>query len=396
MKSKKLMLFLNNGIVSLLLIFFIHIYNFSFAQGGAAVNNSGASADPSAIFDVSSNMQGILIPRMTTLERDAIVNPAEGLQIINITTKCVEIYFTPLWQSMFCACSSPVSPAAGVHIPSADEIIWNWVSVNGATGYKVNTINDYSGAMDVGNQLSYTQIGLSCNTAYDLYVWAYSACGSSPEILLSATTTACGFVCGTTLTVSHVAGAVAPVNKTVNYGTVSTSLGGTGTKCWITQNLGADQQAASASDAAEASAGWYWQFNRKQGYKHDGTTLTPSPLAAYNPDTYHWQPENDPCTIELGPLWRVPTYNEWAAADGSWTNYNQTYSSVLKLHAAGYLQSGTGVLTSRGGDGFYWSSIRVNDGNINSNMWNLNLNSSSSYMNQSPYVYGFSVRCIMD
>src|ERR1035437_3213627 len=43
------------------------------------------------------------------------------------------------------------------------------------------------------------------------------------------------FPCGSTLTINHVSGAVAPETKTVSYGTVATSLSGAG-KCWITQN----------------------------------------------------------------------------------------------------------------------------------------------------------------
>ena len=82
--------------------------------------------------------------------------------------------------------------------------------------------------------------------------------------------------CGSSLIINHIAlGGVAPVNKTVTYGT-TTNIPGEPTKCWITSNLGADHQAASVDDATEASAGWYWQFNREQGYKHVGSTLTPA------------------------------------------------------------------------------------------------------------------------
>ena len=82
--------------------------------------------------------------------------------------------------------------------------------------------------------------------------------------------------CGDPLTINHlVSGGVAPVDKTVTYGTV-TNIPGETSKCWITSNLGADHQATAVNDATEASAGWYWQFNRKQGYKHDGTTRTPN------------------------------------------------------------------------------------------------------------------------
>ncbi|MDD5150997.1 MAG: DUF1566 domain-containing protein [Flavobacterium sp.] len=57
--------------------------------------------DDSAILDVSSSTKGFLFPRMTTLERDAIVNPATGLTIFNLTSNALEINkgttITPLW-----------------------------------------------------------------------------------------------------------------------------------------------------------------------------------------------------------------------------------------------------------------------------------------------------------
>jgi hypothetical protein len=52
------------------------------------------------------------------------------------------------------------------------------------------------------------------------------------------------FICGSSITINHVAGDVAPVHKTVTYGTV-TNIPGEPSKCWITSNLGADHQANS-------------------------------------------------------------------------------------------------------------------------------------------------------
>jgi len=46
--------------------------------------------DPSAKLDVSSTTKGFLLPRMTTSQRNAISNPAEGLLIYNITTHKLE------------------------------------------------------------------------------------------------------------------------------------------------------------------------------------------------------------------------------------------------------------------------------------------------------------------
>ncbi len=64
-----------------------------------AVNNSGASANPTAILDVSSTTKGFLPPRMNTAQRDAIVAPVVGLSIYNNTIKAYEIYNGTDWYS---------------------------------------------------------------------------------------------------------------------------------------------------------------------------------------------------------------------------------------------------------------------------------------------------------
>ena len=200
--------------------------------------------------------------------------------------------------------------------------------------------------------------------------------------------------CGSGLAVTHTAGTVAPVTKSVTYGTVTSSLSGA-SKCWITQNLGADQQAGSATDSTEPSAGWYWQFNRMQGYKHDGTTRTPSTawIISIN-ESSDWTSANDPCTIELGAGWRLPTSTEWTNADanGAWNNYTGTYNSVLKLHAAGDLDANSGALFNIGTVGVLWGSTQF--GNFNG--IGLYLGSSLSAMIDFSKAYGFSVRCLKD
>jgi hypothetical protein len=202
------------------------------------------------------------------------------------------------------------------------------------------------------------------------------------------------FACGSYFTVYHNAGSVAPVYKSVTYGTVLTNWSGTN-KCWITKNLGADQQATSASDATEASAGWYWQFNRQQGYKHDGSTRTPNTTWVYPIDEFiNWQPSNDPCALLLGAAWRMPTYSEWNSADinGGWNNMNDAYASVLKLHAAGLLYFDSGELFERGTKGLYWSNMTYND----TSSWFLFITSGSSSMDVDHKSFGFPVRCIRD
>ena len=53
----------------------------------------GASAiDASAVMQVDSTTQGFLLPRMTTAQRDAIVSPANGLEIYNLDNLSVDYY----------------------------------------------------------------------------------------------------------------------------------------------------------------------------------------------------------------------------------------------------------------------------------------------------------------
>jgi uncharacterized protein (TIGR02145 family) len=55
----------------------------------------------SAILEIQSDNQGFLVPRMTTVQRDQIVDPAEGLMFYNITESCIQIFkgnaITPSW-----------------------------------------------------------------------------------------------------------------------------------------------------------------------------------------------------------------------------------------------------------------------------------------------------------
>jgi hypothetical protein len=195
-------------------------------------------------------------------------------------------------------------------------------------------------------------------------------------------------------TITHSAGSTAPVTKTVAYSVVETDLTGS-KKCWITQNLGADRQATSATDDSEASAGWYWQFNRKQGFKHDGTNSTPNTkwISSIS-ENINWLPANDPCTLLLGRGWRLPSGTEWETADATdgWDNYNETFSSILKLNAAGGIYCSGGSLITRGSTGLYWSSSQ---GGLDSGRC-LHFTSGYSNMGINSKANGFTTRCLRD
>ena len=235
--------------------------------------------------------------------------------------------------------------------------------------------------------------GLAPNTPYYIKSYATNSLGTAYGNELTFTTVGAGFVCGNSLTINHVTGTVAPVDKTVTYHTV-TNIPGETSKCWITSNLGTDHQATAVNDATEASAGWYWQFNRMQGYKHDGTTVTPAWTITNISENSDWIAANDPCPLELGAGWRIPTNTEWnnVNASGNWTNWNGPWNSGLKMHAAGYLYSSDGSLTSRGSIGHYLSSTQYDA----SNGWSQGFSSSNGSIWFFSKAYGFSVRCVRD
>src|SRR4051812_46940775 len=69
-------------------------------SGGVSINKSNAPADPSAILDVSSASSpflGVLIPRMSTANRNSISNPAAGLQVFNTDCGVNEYYTGSCW-----------------------------------------------------------------------------------------------------------------------------------------------------------------------------------------------------------------------------------------------------------------------------------------------------------
>src|SRR5215471_16953907 len=58
-----------------------------------AINTDGSNPDTSAILDIKSTTKGILIPRMTTTQRNAIKLPAAGLMVY-LTDKKNHSYYT--------------------------------------------------------------------------------------------------------------------------------------------------------------------------------------------------------------------------------------------------------------------------------------------------------------
>jgi hypothetical protein len=355
-----------------------------------------SSPGSSAIVDIVSTSKGLLPPRMTYEQRNAIVSPAEGLMVFCTNcrpdeTGCISLYFGGQWLNLAGSCEPPSAPVEGIHVQTNTQIIWNWSAMPIASGYKWHTTNNFAAATNMGTATTKTETGLAQGTSYTRYVWAYNACGHNAPVVIQGQ----ALTCGTSFTRTHSTGTIAPVSKIVTYGTV-TNIPGELSKCWITRNLGASQQATAVNDATEASAGWYWQFNRKQGYRHDGTTRIPNTVWVDDiSEDSDWESANDPCSLLLGSAWRIPTSTEWTNLDagGNWISWTGPFGSELKMHAAGYLGTLDGSLLARGFNGFYWSSNQLDATNT---AWALFFANGLIYLDDFYKALAFSTRCVRD
>ena len=107
-----------------------------------------------------------------------------------------------------------------------------------------------------------------------------------------------------------------------------------------------------------------------------------------------WLSVNDPCAIELGSGWRLPTNTEWTNVDatGGWTTWAGPYVSGLKLHAAGFLLNSDGSLINRNYSGYYWSRTQA----VANQALYLNFDNGQSAVYGNYKAFGMSVRCIKD
>jgi len=69
----------------------------TYAQQGVAINTTGNQAHNSAMLDVSSTDKGMLIPRMTTVQRTSIVSPATGLLVYDTNDNQFWFYNGTTW-----------------------------------------------------------------------------------------------------------------------------------------------------------------------------------------------------------------------------------------------------------------------------------------------------------
>ncbi|MEM9721513.1 MAG: hypothetical protein AAGA10_19765, partial [Bacteroidota bacterium] len=76
---------------------------------GQSVGINNPSPDPSAILDITTTEKGVLIPRLTLAQRDAIPNPAQGLLVFISSDTSFHYYTGTQWESL----SAPILQVTG-------------------------------------------------------------------------------------------------------------------------------------------------------------------------------------------------------------------------------------------------------------------------------------------
>lgn len=81
------------------LLFFLFILTIQAQNGNVGINSDGSPPDANAILDVKSTTKGMLIPRMSTVQRSILGNnnPTPGLLVFDIETESFWFYETNGW-----------------------------------------------------------------------------------------------------------------------------------------------------------------------------------------------------------------------------------------------------------------------------------------------------------
>ena len=157
------------------------LFLFSWALG-QNVGIGIASPDPSAKLDVYSTNSGVLLPRLTTAQRDAITSPATGLLIYNTDENCYEFWSGSTWVSLCKTCtSSPPAP----NISGATDICFGddyTYTGSGAPAGAVYVWQKPDGSFYSGNPLNIIN-ATNTDTGWYYLQYYYNGCYSLKDSL---------------------------------------------------------------------------------------------------------------------------------------------------------------------------------------------------------------------
>ncbi|MCX7696869.1 MAG: hypothetical protein N2Z72_04140 [Bacteroidales bacterium] len=90
----------------LFVIFLFYFIIDNYAQN-VGIGDHPLIPHPSAGLEINFSDKGLLIPRLTSAQRNSISNPAHTLLIWNVTTQCIDTGCTTGWIPIWCLTSPP-------------------------------------------------------------------------------------------------------------------------------------------------------------------------------------------------------------------------------------------------------------------------------------------------
>ena len=181
-------------LISLLFIFFNEIVS---AQS-LAINTDGSTANISALLDVKSTAKGMLIPRMTAVQRTAIATPASGLLVYDTDSAAFSYYDGSVWfflnssinigKAWSTRGNSGTLPTDFIGTSDAQDLFFKIYNTN--AGYIKNTSNNTAFGYRSGNTVTGTNSTLlgsyvgssamsgSYNTGVGVQTFEFSTTGS--------------------------------------------------------------------------------------------------------------------------------------------------------------------------------------------------------------------------
>jgi uncharacterized protein (TIGR02145 family) len=387
-------------------------------NNGTNIGIGTVAPNATAIADLTSTTQGFLMPRMTTIQRNGIVSPANGLMIFNLTTGCPNYSFNNQWYEW---CGTGVIPAAAISSLNCGGATTTGSLTQGMLSNNVSVSIGYLG----GNGGSYSSQSVSSTGVVGLTATLsqgnLSIGSGSLTFTITGTPASSGTAtfaivvggqsCNLTLSVASLA-AQYPANSTfcANGPTAIVDVTNPTTgKTWMNRNLGAAQVATSITD--QAAYGDLYQWGRRtDGHQCRTSTLTATlssidqPVHASfitgNNAPFDWRsPQNanlwqgvngvnNPCPNG----YRIPTETELNNDRLSWPSSNAAggFASIMKFTMGG-IRYYDGTLLNVGATGRYWSS------NLNgTNTRTIEYDNGYAAIQDNPRSYGMSVRCIKE
>lgn len=152
------------------------------------INTIGAAPNASALLDVDAapgNNKGLLLPRLSTAQRNAIVAPAQSLLIYNTTDSCYQGYIGTGWVSFGCVgsgCTVPsaVTASAAPNPVCAGSTLTLTGGATGATTWSWTGPNTFTSTLQSPTIASITTAGAGVYT-----LTASNTCGSVPATTAS-------------------------------------------------------------------------------------------------------------------------------------------------------------------------------------------------------------------